>query len=194
MDPTLGWDKSFVSPSSKRKTKSTLEDRATFWKATSTKNAEVAKESSNTMSTKMTPSGSVPTSTVKATSSSRQVKSKKSNATKVQTSDISSSNNNDDRQAMQSAVKSRTNSKAPKVNKSNTTAKLQTQTTSKNNEDRQNTISKYLTKKNKAVGENGYDGANIKCKTIDRGGRGAPRNNTDVIVLDSDDDKEYDED
>lgn len=36
MDPTLNWDKAFVSPSSTRKTKSSLNDRATFWPATST--------------------------------------------------------------------------------------------------------------------------------------------------------------
>ncbi len=35
MDPLLEWDKTFVSPSSKKKTKATLEDRATFWNATS---------------------------------------------------------------------------------------------------------------------------------------------------------------
>jgi len=35
MDPSLEWDKSFVSPSSKKKTKATLEDRATFWNASS---------------------------------------------------------------------------------------------------------------------------------------------------------------
>jgi hypothetical protein len=32
MDPLLGWDKAFVSPSSKKETKATLTDRATFWK------------------------------------------------------------------------------------------------------------------------------------------------------------------
>jgi hypothetical protein len=35
MDPSLDWDKSFVSPSSKKKTKATSEDRATFWNASS---------------------------------------------------------------------------------------------------------------------------------------------------------------
>lgn len=34
MDPSLDWDKSFVSPSSKKITKATLADRATFWKDT----------------------------------------------------------------------------------------------------------------------------------------------------------------
>ncbi len=33
MDPSLDWDKSFVSPSSKKQTKATLTDRATFWKS-----------------------------------------------------------------------------------------------------------------------------------------------------------------
>ena len=33
MDPLLEWDKSFVSPSSKKQTKATLTDRATFWKS-----------------------------------------------------------------------------------------------------------------------------------------------------------------
>ena len=32
MDPLLGWDKAFVSPSSKKETKATLTDRASFWK------------------------------------------------------------------------------------------------------------------------------------------------------------------
>ena len=32
MDPLLGWDKAFVSPSSKKETKATLTDCATFWK------------------------------------------------------------------------------------------------------------------------------------------------------------------
>jgi len=36
MDPSLDWDKSFMSPSSSKESKSTLEDKATFWKATST--------------------------------------------------------------------------------------------------------------------------------------------------------------
>ena len=36
MDPNLDWDKNFVSPSSTKKTKATLEDRATFWKPPST--------------------------------------------------------------------------------------------------------------------------------------------------------------
>jgi hypothetical protein len=35
MDPTLDWDKSFVSPSSDKMTKSSLNDRATFWPVTS---------------------------------------------------------------------------------------------------------------------------------------------------------------
>jgi hypothetical protein len=35
MDPTLNWDKAFVSPSSTKKSKSSLNDRATFWPATS---------------------------------------------------------------------------------------------------------------------------------------------------------------
>jgi len=35
MDPNLDWDKSFMSPSSSKESKSTLEDKATFWKATS---------------------------------------------------------------------------------------------------------------------------------------------------------------
>eukprot|EP00581_Thalassiosira_minuscula_P011101 CAMPEP_0183717988 /NCGR_PEP_ID=MMETSP0737-20130205/11377_1 /TAXON_ID=385413 /ORGANISM="Thalassiosira miniscula, Strain CCMP1093" /LENGTH=1003 /DNA_ID=CAMNT_0025947467 /DNA_START=197 /DNA_END=3205 /DNA_ORIENTATION=+ len=33
MDPTFDWDKSFLSPSSSKRSKATLEDRATFWKA-----------------------------------------------------------------------------------------------------------------------------------------------------------------
>jgi len=36
MDPKLDWDKTFISPSSKKKAKSTLEDRATFWKYSKT--------------------------------------------------------------------------------------------------------------------------------------------------------------
>ncbi|KAL3775586.1 hypothetical protein ACHAW5_003489 [Stephanodiscus triporus] len=35
MDPTLDWDKSFVSPSSNKMTKASLSDRATFWPVTS---------------------------------------------------------------------------------------------------------------------------------------------------------------
>ena len=35
MDPNLDWDKSFLSPCSSKKTKSTLEDKATYWQATS---------------------------------------------------------------------------------------------------------------------------------------------------------------
>ena len=35
MDYTLDWDKSFVSPSSNKLSKSSLNDRATFWPATS---------------------------------------------------------------------------------------------------------------------------------------------------------------
>ena len=34
LDPSLDWDKSFVSPSSKKITRATLTDRATFWKDT----------------------------------------------------------------------------------------------------------------------------------------------------------------
>lgn len=33
MDPDNNWDKSFISPSSSKKSKASLEDRATFWKA-----------------------------------------------------------------------------------------------------------------------------------------------------------------
>ena len=35
MEPNLDWDKSFLSPCSSKKTKSTLEDKATYWQATS---------------------------------------------------------------------------------------------------------------------------------------------------------------
>jgi len=35
MDPTLAWDKSFLSPSSSKTSKASLNDRATFWLATS---------------------------------------------------------------------------------------------------------------------------------------------------------------
>jgi hypothetical protein len=33
MDPTLGWDKNFISPASGKTSKSTLDDKAAFWKA-----------------------------------------------------------------------------------------------------------------------------------------------------------------
>jgi hypothetical protein len=33
MDPNLDWDKNFLSPASSKTSKSTLEDKATFWKA-----------------------------------------------------------------------------------------------------------------------------------------------------------------
>lgn len=40
MDPKLDWDKSFISPAlSKSKTKSTLDDRATFWGESATEAA-----------------------------------------------------------------------------------------------------------------------------------------------------------
>ena len=35
MDPTLDWDKSFLSPSSNKTSKASLNDRATFWSPTS---------------------------------------------------------------------------------------------------------------------------------------------------------------
>lgn len=53
MDPTLGWDKSFVSPSCKKITTATLEDRATFWKSTSS----TARDSPAHVNMKMTPAG-----------------------------------------------------------------------------------------------------------------------------------------
>jgi hypothetical protein len=33
-DPTLNWDKRFISPGARKQTKATLDDRATFWRAT----------------------------------------------------------------------------------------------------------------------------------------------------------------
>ena len=41
MDSNLDWDKSFMSPSSSKESKSTLEDKATFWKAPASTNIEL---------------------------------------------------------------------------------------------------------------------------------------------------------
>ena len=41
MDPNLDWDKSFMSPSSSKESKSTLDDKATFWKAPASTNVEL---------------------------------------------------------------------------------------------------------------------------------------------------------
>jgi hypothetical protein len=43
MDPNLDWDKSFISPSSSKASKSTLEDKATFWESPPTTRASKAK-------------------------------------------------------------------------------------------------------------------------------------------------------
>ena len=75
MDPNLDWDKSFLSPCSSKKTKSTLEDKATYWQATSRTvelGLQYSKITRREKSTTVTTAGSKKTAT----------KNKKSNSTK----------------------------------------------------------------------------------------------------------------
>lgn len=44
LDPNLDWDKSFLSPASSKKSKASLDDKATFWKPPASSRAKDAKE------------------------------------------------------------------------------------------------------------------------------------------------------
>jgi len=85
-DYKLDWDKSFVSPSSNKKSKSTLEDRATFWKPSSIN----IQRGSTGVNRKMAASGTALRSKDKSAASkgranSQASKCKKSNTTKPST-------------------------------------------------------------------------------------------------------------
>lgn len=92
MDPNLDWDKSFLSPCSSKKTKSTLEDKATYWQATSRTvelGLQYSKITRREKSTTVTTAASK-----KAVTKRKETKSKKSNSTKVQTESVSTSKHN----------------------------------------------------------------------------------------------------
>ena len=92
MDPNLDWDKSFLSPSSSKKTKSTLEDKATYWQATS-RTVELGLQYSKI--TRREKSTTVTTAASKKIVTKRkETKSKKSKSTKVQTKSASTSKHN----------------------------------------------------------------------------------------------------
>ena len=52
MDPSSKWDKSFISPSSSKKAKSTLEDKATYWEVPSSGTVELGLQYSKTTRTR----------------------------------------------------------------------------------------------------------------------------------------------
>mmetsp|Transcript_12555 Transcript_12555/g.22745 ORF Transcript_12555/g.22745 Transcript_12555/m.22745 type:complete len:108 (+) Transcript_12555:621-944(+) len=80
MDPNLHWDKSFISPSSSKKAKSTLNDRATFWKP-------IPKHNNNSTTTKIlvAPSGANSTDVIKPTSKLKETKIPQSNVRTLNT-------------------------------------------------------------------------------------------------------------
>ena len=78
MDPNLDWDKTFLSPSCSKISKSTLEDKATFWKApclTRQSNAKTAAAIANQCASGETSSSDVFEPSVKI----REARNKKSN-------------------------------------------------------------------------------------------------------------------
>ena len=122
MDPNLDWDKSFLSPCSSKKTKSTLEDKATYWQATSRTvelGLQYSKITRREKSTTVTTAASK-----KAVTKRKETKSKKSNSTKVQTESVSTSkhnNNNDNDEHSSASVlrkKTQTSLQFVKVNSS----------------------------------------------------------------------------
>ena len=78
MDPNLDWDKTFLSPSCSKISKSTLEDKATFWKAPSLTHQNNTKTSA-ARSTQCMSGETSSSNTVKPKTKSSEVRNKKAN-------------------------------------------------------------------------------------------------------------------
>ena len=160
MDPNLDWDKSFLSPCSSKKNKSTLEDKATYWQATS-RTVELGLQYS-----KITRREKATTVTI-AASKKTVTKSKKSNSTKVQTKSVSTSkhnnNNGNDEHSSAPVLRKKTQTSLQFVKVNSSTVAISDKSA--------------ITKSKKS------SNANVETAR-------SSKNKENIIVLDSDDEKQ----
>ena len=160
MDPNLDWDKSFQSPCSNKMTKSTLQDKATYWQATS-RTVELGLQYS-----KITRREKATTVTI-AASKKTVTKSKKSNSTKVQTKSVSTSkhnnNNGNDEHSSAPVLRKKTQTSLQFVKVNSSTVAISEKSA--------------ITKSKKS------SNANVETAR-------SSKNKENIIVLDSDDEKQ----
>ena len=188
MDPSSKWDKSFISPSSSKKAKSTLEDKATYWEVPSSGTVELGLQYSKTTRTRSNnkkKTGNKKTGAATSTKTKRQVSSKCAKSinattlveTEVKAAKSSNTDNGDTRANAVVKKKTQTSLAYMKVVKSSSSCTANAKTiTSKS-------ITEHQT--------NNVQSSSVATMSKDK--ENAKQTDGSSIVLSSDD-EEYDED